>query len=85
LRDDPEHEPKGRLLSINAVAESFFATIKGEMPDHQAFAARAEATAAIADYVDAFYNVHRLHSLIGYVRPLEFAMTLSMETNQAVA
>jgi PPOX class probable F420-dependent enzyme len=44
----------------NAVAESFFATIKGEMLDHETFETRAEATAAIADYVDAFHNVHRL-------------------------
>jgi transposase InsO family protein len=69
----------------NAVAESFFATIKGEMLDHQTFETRAETTAAIADYVDAFYNVHRLHSSIGYVSPIEFEMRLSMQTNQAAA
>jgi putative transposase len=69
----------------NAVAESFFATIKGEMLDHQVFETRAEATAAIADYVDAFYNVHRLHSSIGYVSPIEFEMRLSMQTNQTAA
>ncbi len=62
----------------NAVAESFFATIKGEMLDHQTFETRAEATAAIADYVDGFYNVHRLHSSIGYVSPIEFELKLSM-------
>jgi putative transposase len=44
----------------NAVAESSFATIKGEMLDHHTFETRSEATAAIADYIDAFYNVHRL-------------------------
>jgi transposase InsO family protein len=69
----------------NAVAESFFATIKGEMLDHQTFETRAEATAAIADYVDAFYNVLRLHSSIGYVSPIEFEMKLSLQTNQAAA
>ncbi|MGH3848284.1 MAG: IS3 family transposase, partial [Pseudonocardiaceae bacterium] len=46
----------------NAVAESFFATIKGEMIDHEDFQTRAEATAAIADYIDGFYNVQRMHS-----------------------
>ena len=60
----------------NAVAESFFATIKGEMIDHQNFETRAEATAAIADYIDAFYNVKRLHSSIGYMSPIEFELKL---------
>jgi transposase InsO family protein len=69
----------------NAVAESFFATIKGEMLDHQTFETRAEATAAIADYIDAFYNVHRLHSSIGNVSPIEFEMRLSMQASQTAA
>jgi putative transposase len=60
----------------NAVAESFFATIKGEMIDHEDFQTRAEATAAIADYIDAFYNVKRLHSSLGYVSPIEFELHL---------
>jgi putative transposase len=64
----------------NAVAESFFATIKGEMLDHEDFDTRAEATAAIADYVDGFYNVHRLHSAIGYVSPIEFELRLRLKT-----
>ena len=55
------------------------------MLDHQIFETRAEATAAIADYVDTFYNVHRLHSSIGYVSPIEFEMRLSMQTHQVVA
>jgi putative transposase len=37
----------------NAVAESFFATIKGEMIDHEQYETRAEATAAIGDYIEA--------------------------------
>jgi transposase InsO family protein len=64
----------------NAVAESFFATIKGEMIDHEAFETRAEATAAIADYIDGFYNVHRLHSSIGYVSPIEFELRLNLKS-----
>jgi putative transposase len=60
----------------NAVAESFFATIKGEMIDQRDFPTRAEATAAIADYIDAFYNVIRMHSTIGYVSPIEFELRL---------
>jgi transposase InsO family protein len=64
----------------NAVAESFFATIKGELIDHETYETRAEATAAIADYIDGFYNVHRLHSSIGYVSPIEFELKLSLKS-----
>ena len=60
----------------NAVAESFFATIKGEMIEHEDFQTRAEAIAAIADYIDGFYNVQRMHSSIGYVSPIEFELNL---------
>jgi len=49
------------------VAESFFATIKGERIDHEDFDTRSQAITAIAD----IYNVTRLHSAIGYVSPIE--------------
>ena len=67
----------------NAVAESFFATIKGEMIDHEVFTTRAEAIAAIGDYIDGFYNVHRMHSSIGYVSPIEFELKLNLEREAA--
>jgi len=60
----------------NAVAESFFATIKGELIDHEDFQTRAEATAAIAEYIDGFYNVQRMHSSISYMSPIEFELKL---------
>jgi putative transposase len=63
----------------NAVAESFFATIKGEMIDHEEYETRAEAIAAIDDYIDAFYNTRRRHSTIGYVSPIEFEMMFMRE------
>jgi len=58
----------------NAVAESFFATIKGEMIEHEDFLTRAAAIAAIADYIDGFYNPCRRHSSIDYVSPIEFEL-----------
>ncbi len=67
----------------NSVAESFFATIKGEMIDHEDYETRAEAIAAIADYIDAFYNVTRLHSAIGYVSPIEFELKFRIEKEAA--
>lgn len=67
----------------NAVAESFFATIKGEMIDHEDYETRALATASIADYIDAFYNVTRLHSAIGYVSPIEFELKFGIDKQAA--
>ena len=58
----------------NAVAESFFATIKGELIDHEDYETRAHAIASITDYIEAFYNTRRLHSSIGYVSPIEFEL-----------
>jgi putative transposase len=58
----------------NAVAESFFATLKAEHVDHQDFATRAIGTASIGDYVERFYNTARRHSHLGYVSPIEFEL-----------
>jgi putative transposase len=58
----------------NAVAESFFATIKGEMLDHADYATRTAAIEAIADYIDGFYNPCRRHSAIDYLSPIEFEL-----------
>ena len=58
----------------NAVAESFFATIKGEMIDHEAYPTLAAAIASIADYIDGFYNPYRRHSALDYVSPIEFEL-----------
>jgi len=70
----------------NAVAESFFATIKGEMIDHEDYQTRAAAIAAIGDYIDGFYNPCRRHSSIGYVSPIEFELKfLNEKINQLAA
>ena len=58
----------------NAVAESFFATLKAEHVDHEDFATRAIGTASIGDYVERFYNTARRHSHLGYVSPIEFEL-----------
>ena len=63
----------------NAVAESFFATIKGEMIDHEDYLTRGAALAAIADYIDGFYNPIRRHSAIDYVSPIEFELKFMSE------
>ncbi len=58
----------------NAVAESFFATLKAEHVDHLDFATHAIGTASIGDYIDSFYNPARRHSYLGYVSPIEFEL-----------
>jgi transposase InsO family protein len=63
----------------NAVAESFFATIKGEMIDHESYATRSQARVSIGDYIENFYNPVRRHSSIGYVSPIEFELILKMK------
>lgn len=56
----------------NAVAESFFHTLKIELVHHCDFETREEARAAIFEYIEAFYNRQRSHSSIGYEAPLVF-------------
>jgi putative transposase len=53
----------------NAVVESFFATLKAELVDRQAWATRAAARAAIHEYICVFYNRQRRHSYLGYLTP----------------
>ena len=53
----------------NAVAESFFSTLKNELVHHEDFRTRAEASAAIGDYIETFYNRKRLHQTLGYRTP----------------
>ena len=56
----------------NAVAESFFHTLKTELVHHRDFNTRAEASAEIFEYIEVFYNRQRLHSTNGYEAPLVF-------------
>jgi len=56
----------------NAVAESFFATLKVEFVHESLFRTRAQATSEIFEYIEVFYNRERRHSSLDYVSPLEF-------------
>ena len=58
----------------NAVAESFFHTLKIELVHHYDFEIREEARAAIFEYIEVFYNRQRLHSSNGYEAPLVYEM-----------
>jgi len=56
----------------NAPMESFFASLKKELIHGADFATRAEARAAIFEYIEVFYNGQRRHSSLGYVSPAEY-------------
>jgi transposase InsO family protein len=58
----------------NAVAESFFATLRAELVDDERYDTRAIATASLADYIDGFYNTVRRHSSSDYLSPIEFEL-----------
>ena len=55
----------------NAVAESFFASLKNEMYYRYTFPTRGRARFAVADYIEVFYNRRRLHSTLGYRTPTQ--------------
>jgi transposase InsO family protein len=55
----------------NAMAESFFGTLKNELVYRTSFATRAIARRAIVRYIEIFYNRRRLHSGLGYRTPAE--------------
>lgn len=53
----------------NAVAESFFSTVKNELTAAQHYASRQAARTALFEYIEAFYNRQRIHQSLGYRTP----------------
>lgn len=56
----------------NAVAESFFHTLKTECVNFDRYETREQAKESIFEYIEVFYNNQRRHSTLGYVSPAEF-------------
>ncbi|WP_323662371.1 IS3 family transposase, partial [Aliarcobacter butzleri] len=56
----------------NAVAESFFHSLKTELIHHENFLTRKQANEKIFEYIEIFYNRQRLHSSNNYMSPSEF-------------
>lgn len=56
----------------NAVAETFFHTLKTEWIYFKRYETREEAKRDIFEYIEVFYNRQRLHSTLGYRSPVEF-------------
>ena len=61
----------------NAVAESFFHTLKVELVHRMKFRTREEAKRKIFEYIEMYYNRKRTHSTLGYLSPFEFENRVS--------
>jgi putative transposase len=66
---------KGECLD-NAVAESFFSSLKTELVDHKDYHSKQEAKQSLFEYIEVFYNRRRRHSYLDYVSPVEFERQL---------
>ena len=61
----------------NAMMESFWSSMQNELLDRKRWNTRLELSNAIFDYIEVFYNRQRRHSMLGYVSPVEFELSLS--------
>ncbi len=66
----------------NAVAESFFHTLKTELIYHEIYETKAQANQSIFEYIEVYYNRHRMHGSNNNLSPVEFEekMMLQVET-----
>jgi putative transposase len=56
----------------NAVAESFFATLKKELVHGRSWPSKAELRTEVFEYIEVFYNRRRRHSTLGFLSPAQF-------------
>ncbi|MEV5508849.1 IS3 family transposase [Streptomyces orinoci] len=61
----------------NALAESFFATLKSELPCDRPWPSRAAARAAIFEWIESWYNLRRMHSSLGHRSPAGYEAALA--------
>jgi putative transposase len=66
----------------NAVAESFFATLKKELIHRRSWSSRRELSTAVFEYIEAFYNRDRRHSTLGMHSPADFEKLLYAAQDQ---
>ena len=63
----------------NAVAESFFASLKKERVQWKHYQTRAEAQQDVLDYIAMFYNSQRLHSFLDYISPNDYESAMAAD------
>jgi putative transposase len=59
----------------NAVAESFFSSLKNELTHHRSFINQTQARSEIFDYIEIFYSRQRAHATLNYISPAEYEET----------
>jgi transposase InsO family protein len=64
----------------NAVAESWFATLKEELIHRRSWASITQVRRAVFEYIEIFYNRRRLHSSLGYLTPAEYEQQIHQPT-----
>jgi transposase InsO family protein len=67
----------------NAVAESFFSTLKSDLALEESQPTRGLAKGLITDYIDGFYNPERRHSTLDYLSPIEYELKHQMAVQTA--
>ena len=67
----------------NAIAESFFKTLKTELVYHTKFETKAQAKLEIFDYIEVWYNRKRRHSALDYKTPEQVEQTIDKEKTEA--
>ena len=68
----------------NAVAESFFATLKKELIRRRTWPTRRELIGEVFDYIETFYNAARRHSTLGYLSPAQFELSASRSHTETI-
>jgi putative transposase len=66
----------------NAVAESFFATLKKELLHGRSWPSKAELRTEVFEYIEIFFNRRRRHSTLGFLSPAQFEETRQIETEK---
>ena len=61
----------------NAVAESFFGTLKRELVNGMTYATHDQARSSLFEWIECWYNRRRLHSSLGYLSPEQFEAQLN--------
>jgi len=69
----------------NAVAESFFATIKRELIDRHPWPTITGLRRAVFDWIESWYNTRRLHSSLGYLSPTNYEALIHQNINTQAA
>jgi transposase InsO family protein len=69
----------------NAVAESFFASIKRELIDRRSWATINGLQRAVFDWIEGWYNTRRLHSSLGYLSPAQYENRIHQKLSNEAA